>query len=544
MVENDWSKYRDKIVGLGEHSLHKSYYPELQEKIDYLEASQRNLKAILNSISDAIIIHDASGNILALNEHAKKAFNFEEKDINYYTIFDITSPNQDTSNLNTTWEQVINDTPQMFEWIGCQLKTNKEMELQVSINPTIWDGKQAIVAVVRDFTERKKFEQELILAKEKAEEANKLKTEFLHNMSHEVRTPMNGIIGFAEMLGNRNLSDEKRNYYSKIVQNSSYQLLKIIDDILEISTLETKQIKVSNEEFYLNELLMELFSIFSLKSRELNIPIYIKKGLKQNQSKLISDKSKLIKILGNLVENALKYTHTGYIEMGYYVEGDKLILYVKDTGIGISPENKEKIFERFSQETKELSREYGGLGLGLSIAKENAKLMGGDISIESEKGKGSVFYVTIPYNPLKNPYQDATNPPANNIASQNKQYEILVAEDEEINFLYIEVLLEEIPMLNLIHAKDGKEAVDICLKNKNIDLVLMDIKMPVLNGHEATKQIKLHHPNLPVIAQTAYSTESDKELALRHGCDDFLSKPIQKENFLKLINRYLKKEEY
>ncbi len=540
-MKTDWSKYRDKIVGLGEHSLHKSYYPELQEKIDYLEASQKNLKTILNSISDAIIIHDTSGNILSLNEHAKKAFNFEEKDINHHTVFDITSPNQDTSNLYATWEKVINDIPQMFEWIGRQLKTNKEMELQVSINPTIWDGKQAIVAVVRDFTERKKFEQELIFARKKAEEANNLKTEFLHNMSHEIRTPMNGIIGFAEMLGNKNISEEKRNYYTRIVQNSSYQLLKIIDDILEISTLETKQIKVSNEEFCLNELLMELFSIFSLKSNETNIPIYIKKGLQQNQSKLISDKSKLIKILGNLLENALKYTHTGYIEMGYYVEGDKLVLYVKDTGIGISPENTEIIFERFSQGAKELSKEYGGLGLGLSIAKENAKLLGGDISIESEKGNGSVFYVTIPYIPLKKHSQDTIKTIANNKTMQDKQYEILVAEDEEINFLYIEVLLEKIPNLNLIHAKNGKEAVDVCLKNENIDLVLMDIKMPIMNGHEATKQIKLHYPDLPVIAQTAYSTEFDKELALRHGCDDFLSKPIQKERFLKLISKYLKK---
>ncbi|RIJ48168.1 PAS domain-containing sensor histidine kinase [Maribellus luteus] len=539
-MENDWSKYRDKIVGLGEHSLRKSYYPELQEKIDKLEASQKNLQTIINSISDAIIIHDSSGCILSLNEHAKKLYNIGDNEIKQYTIHDITSPNQEGGDLSATWNNVLNNTPQVFEWLTLQINTNKELPVQVSINHTIWDGKPAIVAVVRDFTERKIFEQELILAKEKAEEANKLKTEFLHNLSHEVRTPMNGIIGFAEMLEDPDLSNEMRINYSKIVQNSSFQLLKIIDDILEISSLETKQIKVKKEEFCINSLLMALFSQYSVKSQERDIPIYIKKGLPQHQSKIISDKSKLAKILSNLLENAIKYTNEGFIEMGYRVENQTVVLYVKDTGIGISPENSDKIFERFSQEEKDMSRKYGGLGLGLSIAKENAKLLGGDIEIISEKGRGSVFYVSIPYEPSGNRVHDVSKSLWNkDEETQNKRYKILIAEDEEVNYLYIEALLEGNSKFNLIHAKNGKEAVDICMNDNSIDLVLMDIKMPVMNGHEATKRIKSKYPDLPVIAQTAYSTKLDKELAIKHGCDDFLSKPLKKEVLLKLINAYL-----
>ena len=388
--------------------------------------------------------------------------------------------------------------------------------------------------------ELKQTNEELFLAKEKAEEANRLKTEFLNNMSHEIRTPMNGIIGFSEMLDKPDISDEKRKYFSKIVQNSSHQLLRIIDDILAISTLETKQEKLNESEFGLNDLLMELFSIINLKSKAQNIPLYLKKALHDEQSYIISDKTKLNKILSNLLENALKFTDEGFIEFGYFLEKSNLILYVKDTGIGISPKNHEIVFERFSQENKEISRKHGGLGLGLSICKENAKLLGGVITLESEKGKGSTFYVSIPYKPVHSE-NDISLKSIDIITKAHDKYTILVAEDEEVNYLYIEVLFEdEIEGdYKLIHAKNGKEAVEICMTYNNIDLVLMDIKMPIMNGHEATEKIKKKFPNLPIIAQTAYSTDSDKQLALKHGCDDFISKPIDKDKLIGMINKHL-----
>jgi len=264
--------------------------------------------------------------------------------------------------------------------------------------------------------------------------------------------------------------------------------------------------------------------------------LYLIKGLSDKQSTIISDKIKLNKILSNLLENALKFTSNGFIEFGYDLkknnEIQELEIYIRDTGIGIKEEYHEKIFERFTQAEKDLTKKVGGLGLGLSIAKENTELIGGKISVKSIEKSGATFYVTIPFVPV---YSDLIN-----VESKDK-YRILIAEDEEVNFMYLETILNDTMKLNcdIIHSKNGQEAVEFCEKNSNIDIILMDLKMPVLNGFKATSQIKELSPDLPIIAQTAYSTAEDKKKAINAGCDAFISKPINKEILYEVLNKYL-----
>ena len=422
-------------------------------------------------------------------------------------------------------------------------KWNKTVYLSSFLVPLINDtGKvEMIYTILKDITERKKAEEELKIAKQKAEQSDKLKTEFIHNMSHEIRTPMNGIMGFASFLKDSNLSDKQRNEYITIIENSGRQLLRIIDDILEISRLDTKQVKTIEEEICLNNLLMEQYSIFKIQSDNQQIPLYLKNTMSCKEATIISDASKLKKIIGNLLENAFKYTQKGFVELGYNLTGPPsnpaLEIYVKDTGVGISAKNQKTIFERFSQEEKELSQKTGGLGLGLSIAKENTELLGGTISLESKKGDGALFKITIPYKPTLVSAQNVYS----SYVKKEKNYftTILIAEDEDTNFLYLETVLKYLNRsIHILHAKNGKEAIDLCQKHPEIQAVLMDIKMPIMDGYEATRQIKAIRPNLPIIAQTAYSSTEDEQKALNAGCDSFIPKPITKkvlqEKFIKL----------
>ncbi|HYX06929.1 MAG TPA: PAS domain S-box protein, partial [Bacteroidales bacterium] len=349
--------------------------------------------------------------------------------------------------------------------------------------------------------ELKQTNEELYMAKEKAEESDRLKTAFLQNMSHEIRTPLNAIYGFAGMLEKPEISPEKRKSFISIIQNSSNQLIAIVSDILTISSLETKQEKVDISKICINDLIVDQLAVFKPQAINQNLALYAKQQLTDEQSVVYTDKTKVTQILSNLITNALKFTHEGYIEFGYNLADNNLEFYVKDSGIGIKEELQRKIFDRFRQADMSTSRKYGGNGLGLSISKGLVQLLGGDLRVESRPGEGAVFYFTIPYKPARE-----FNSPSKPVPESKNKRTVLVAEDEEYNYLFIEELLNNADV-KLIHARDGKQAVDICRDNNDIDLVLMDIKMPVMDGKSAAQLIKEFRPELPVIAQTAYALE-------------------------------------
>jgi PAS domain S-box-containing protein len=510
------------------------------------ERKQTEKKLVIFSLAleqspASILITDIEGKIEYVNSKFTRVTGYTQEEALGKTPRILKSGEMSQEYYKQLWGTITSG----MEWNGefHNKKKNGEMFWELASISPIKDKSGVIthfLAVKEDITDRKQTERELLIAKEKAEESSRLKNEFLHNMSHEIRTPMNGIVGFAQLLNDADLSAENQKKFTKIINSSSEQLLRIIDDILEISQLETKQVIANEEKVCLNELLFELFSIFEIKAKEKGIPLYLKKALPDNLSFIYTDKVKINKIVSNLVENALKFTQTGYIDMGYQLLDNKIEIFIEDTGIGISPEYHEVVFERFSQEVNSLAKVYGGLGLGLSIAKENTELLGGQITLKSEKGKGSTFFVKIPYKPVFSDGEQNGSDKNIKINHQIEYHTVLIAEDDETNYLYLETLLERFnPNLKIIHARNGQEAVEICHNRKEINLVLMDIKMPLMNGNAATKEIKSFRPELPVIAQTAYSTNDDNNLSKSAGCDDFISKPIGAKGLYSMISRYL-----
>jgi signal transduction histidine kinase/ActR/RegA family two-component response regulator len=376
---------------------------------------------------------------------------------------------------------------------------------------------------------------ELIIAKEHAEESDRLKSAFLANLSHEIRTPMNAIIGFADLLNMNELDDRTREKYVQIIQNSGNYLLSIISDIVEISHIEAGQVELNETEIDLHEFLDDVYSAFKVSvPKNKNVVIKLVEENPRISRKIKMDEVKLRQILMNLLNNALKFTEQGEICFGYKTSDDaELMFFVQDTGIGIAPENHQIIFERFRQVDAGKSKINTGSGLGLSISRAYVELMGGTIELISDLGKGSEFKIIFPY--LQQNYQPKKVKKEEIIQPiySNGQKVIVVAEDDDINWYYIEEILSRYNY-KLIRAENGKEAVDLCRENENVDLVLLDIKMPVMDGFEALEKIKGIKPKLPVIAQTAYALPNDVE-KIKALFDDYIIKPINQQLLIEKI---------
>lgn len=382
-----------------------------------------------------------------------------------------------------------------------------------------------------------KINYELQIAVDKAEESDKLKLAFLSNMSHEIRTPMNAIIGFSDFITKSDTTIEKRKIFGQIITSSCDQLLNIINDILDISKIEAGQVSIFKEIFSLDNVLDELHIIFDIQAKKKGLNLIYNKPNKNGFLQLNTDKNRLRQVLSNLLSNAVKFTETGEIEYGYEKKKDHIELFVRDTGIGVSTENYSLIFKRFHQVDSSCTRKYGGNGLGLSISKALVEKMGGTISVKSKEGQGTVFIINLPVEIVVNNIIKTIKNKTEVTLAGKFEREILIVEDEINNFLFIEELfLKE--KLKILHAWNGKEAVDMVNNNSAIKMILMDIKMPVMDGFEAMQLIKSKNPDIPVVAVTAYAMMEDKEKALLAGFDNYISKPINKDVLMKILSEY------
>jgi PAS domain S-box-containing protein len=389
--------------------------------------------------------------------------------------------------------------------------------------------------------EKEKRATELIKAKEKAEESDRLKSTFLTNMSHEIRTPMNGILGFTELLKEPNLTSDDQQDFIQIIQISGARMLNTINNIVDVSKIESGLIQVDIKETNINEKMEFTYKFFKPEVEIKGLQFFFKNTLPSKEAIIKTDNEKVYGIMTNLIKNAIKFTYEGSIEFGYEKKGNYLEFFVKDTGVGIPKNQKELIFERFRQGSESHNRGYEGSGLGLSIAKSYVEMLGGEIWVESEEGKGSIFYFTIPYNAVSEEKIEIINAvSAEHKDVQLRNLKILIVEDDEISYSFLTRILQKISY-EVLHAITGVEAVEACRDNPDLDLVLMDIRMPVMDGNEASRQIRQFSKDVIIIAQTAYGFSSDCEKAMEAGCNDYISKPINSTSLFELIKKHCNK---
>jgi PAS domain S-box-containing protein len=393
-----------------------------------------------------------------------------------------------------------------------------------------------------DITQQIQIETELIKSKEHAEESDRLKSAFLMNMSHEIRTPMNGIMGIIQLLQADHIQDDEKNQFMEILKKSGQRLLKTLDDILEISKIESGALQSSIAEANMEELMKDCFDFNLPLAKEKGLDLILNQYTKDKQAIVSTDRSKIEKILCNLINNAVKFTDQGRIEFGNYVEGNRLIFFVKDTGIGIPETRQQQIFDRFVQAESAETRSHEGSGLGLTICKAYAESLSGSLKFESQEGKGTSFFFEVPYTPLSKDIITNVQKVNDKVDMNSNSSLILIAEDEDINYLMITKMLRS-SNYTFIRAYDGKECVDLAQSNPDVALIMMDIKMPVMNGMDATRAIRKFNPDIPIIAQTAHAFVGEKEKIMDSGCTDYISKPIEQQELAKMVEKYLKNEE-
>ncbi len=538
IVQEDDQKRPIKMFGL---VIDITDYKEANSKI---KESEEKLRNIFKSLPEAIIVSTIDLKITDCNNEAFKLFGYDKK--NFLRIDPLKlADTRNQENLSAFLDKLrikgfIKNHEILF------VKNNGDIFNGLISSSVIEDesgNPRNYIFVIQDISHFKKVEAELLQAKEKAEESDKLKSAFLANMSHEIRTPMNAIIGFSDLLSDPSLENEEISTYTGIIKERCNNLLQIVNDILDISRIEANEIELKENSLSVNALLDELYIVYAqrlINENKLQVVLNLSKGNNDEDCMLLADEIRLKQILSNLLDNAVKFTKFGEIEFGYIQHSEtSLEFYVKDTGIGINPEKHEIIFERFRQIDESLDREYGGNGLGLAICKAFVELMKGEIWLKSEPGKGTTFYFRVPQK-IPSQKKEFAIPESKIINYKWNDKRILIVEDDKSSLAFMKVLFK-LTNARLVFASKGQEAIDMFMNDRAFDLILMDIQLPDINGLEVTKMIKSINRNIPVIAQTAYAMHGDESKCLKAGCDDYISKPLEISDLFFKIDRLLNK---
>ena len=515
------------------------------EYISKLEIELRQLKEqyyrLYNSNPQPMVIYDKETlKILDANEAAFNFYGYTPDELDHLTILNV-RPQEDVEMMMQHLAQ-----PNLPSNSGTwrHIKRNGEIVyMNIVAHDITFNGRPARYVVTSDVTNEvlarekmKEMMDQLITAKQKAEESDRLKTAFLANMSHEIRTPMNGILGFMELLQQPGLSGDERDEYIRLVKMSGERLMNTIKDIIDISKIEAGAVELKENQVDINKMLICQCDLFKAEAEKKNIRLYIDSLLSYDKAKITTDPYKVETIIINLVKNAIKFTSKGSIALSCIVIDNTLQIKVADTGRGIQKEHIETIFDRFVQANQSYSRDFEGSGLGLSICRSYAEMLDGNISVESIPAKGSVFTLSIPYKPVEN-YRN-TDSKTDQPIEVKRKLNIFLAEDDDVSFLLFKSIVTNLG-INLTRACDGQEAIEIIEGNNcNFDLIFMDLKMPNLDGYEATRRIKKRYPAIPIIAITAYAMSDDITRIKNSGFQDYILKPIRIDQISQLISKW------
>jgi PAS domain S-box-containing protein len=508
---------------------------------DLLMSNQDRQRRVFESSPDPMIVVDPSALILDFNSAFLEAFNVKAEVVYGQKIFRFINNAQWRSSIKNFYETWNKGYLKNLEYQVVR-PDGVTFDAEVSTG-AIYDSEgkpESMVLILKNISERKEAERKMLEAKYKAEESDRLKTAFLSNMSHEIRTPMNAIVGFSDLLSDEQLNPEERRDFIAQINQGADDLMRLIDDIIDIAKIEAGQVNVHISECFVRELFKELHLMYIQNIKRTGkegVSMRLNWNWPLNELAIYTDPFRLKQILINLLSNAVKFTETGEIVLGIEEHPAGVYFYVKDSGIGIREEKQKLIFDRFMQGHETKTKIYGGTGLGLAISKNLTEILGGTIGVDSVSGEGATFWFILPRNEVPLKYEAALRAPSNTLRSWDDK-KILIAEDDHSNYYFLFESLKDTGV-EILWSKDGEETMEMFREHSDLNLVLMDINMPLINGYECTRLIKKERPGLPVIAQTAYAMSGEREISREAGCDDYLAKPIKVSELLDTLSRYI-----